>query len=314
MKYIKNLSTDPYFNSALEEYCLENISFDEDLFIIWRNESSVILGRHQNVFQEINYKFIQESRIPVVRRISGGGTVYHDLGNINFTFIFTNKKDEYVNYITHNQKIMEVLKLLGIKTRMSDRHDILYNGKKISGNAQRILRKRVLHHGTILFNTDLDILEKSIYIDKKNIYSKAIESVRSQVTNIKEYLNNKMDETEIIEYFYKILSNNYLDNEIILKKNDVENIENLVKEKFSKWEWNYGESPTFNYQNSLKINKNNWHLNLNVKNGIIQKCDVFKNSFMVPHRLVGLKYDIDSFSEFFRIISREEVYKLFFGQ
>ena len=313
MKYIRNDSINPYFNIAFEEYCLENIELNEDYFIIWQNGPSIIVGSHQNVFQEINPYFINHYNIPVVRRISGGGTVYHDLGNINFTFIFKNNK-EYINYVTHNEKIMEVLAKLGLKTTMSKRHDILYKSKKISGNAQRIHKNRVLHHGTLLFDADLEYLTQSLRSSMKSIQSKAIESVRSHVTNIKEELNQDMTASEFKEFIIKSISNDYQDEEIKLTDFDHNEIEKRVNDKFLSWQWNYGESPTFKFHNKTSASGNEWSVDIRVKDGLIEYCDLRKNNKPFSHHLIGTRYDIVYLCEKNNFLDRASLLNLFFGE
>lgn len=313
MKYIRNDSINPYFNVAFEEYCLENVALDEDYFIIWQNGPSIVIGNNQNVFQEINAYYVNKYNIPIVRRISGGGTVYHDLGNINFTFIFNNNWKNYINYIEHNEKIMEVLLSLGIETAMSKRHDILYKGKKISGNAQKINKKRVLHHGTILFDTDLNLLDKFLKVRMKSIESKAIESIRSEVTNIKNNLDVQLDTNEFKEYLIKSLSNNYKDEEIKIFDEDIINIEKNVNEKYLQWKWNYGESPTFTFKNSIGCNGHVWELDVKVKDGLIFDCKLLKDNENYNLNLVGYRYDITYLIGKIKFIEKEDIMNLFFG-
>lgn len=313
MKYIRNDSINPYFNIALEEYCFDEVAPDEDFFIIWQNGPSIILGSHQNVFQEINPHFVYQNNLPVVRRISGGGTVYHDLGNVNFTFIFNTGEGRLIDYVTHNEKIMEVLSTLGIETTMSKRHDILFEGKKISGNAQRVHKHRVLHHGTILFNTNLEKLENSLYFMKKSIQSKAIESVRSQVTNIRPALKHDMMVDEFREYLIKKLSNDYRDEEIRLNDQDINRIQERVCDKFLTWDWNFGESPKFSFQNLIHAEQDLWYVDLFVKNGLVDEIKLFRNNNPVEHNLKGVRYDMTYLLERVHFLKRRDASLLFFG-
>jgi lipoate-protein ligase A len=313
MRYVRNDSINPYFNSAFEEYCFENIAQNEDYFFIWQNGPSIIVGSHQNVLQEINPHVVYQNNLPVVRRISGGGTVYHDLGNINFTFVFTGEEGKMIDYSTHNFKIMKVLKRLGLETTMSDRHDILFNGKKISGNAQRVQKNRVLHHGTILFDTNLSKLQKSLHFKKKSIQSKAIPSVRSEVINIKKHLNRPIEVDEFREYLIKQLSQDYHDQEIILDDDDYKKIRESVSEKFLTWDWNFGESPKFSYQNLITIGEDLWYVDLNVKDGMINQCEVMKNNKKIKDYLIGVRYDINYLIENVNYLDKKYAMRLFFG-
>jgi len=311
MKFIRNNSLNPYFNIALEEYCLENKVNEENFFIIWRNKPSIVVGRHQNIFQEIDYEYIKKENILVVRRISGGGTVYHDLGNVNYTFIF-NRNDNDINYEIHNYKIMEALSILNINTSMSKRHDILLDDKKISGNAQRIHKKHVLHHGTILFDTDLVKLEKSLDVKNNAIYSKATKSVRSQVTNIKENMCEDMNTEEFQEHLIKILSNDYSDDEILLTDEDFFRINKKVNEKFMKWEWNYGESPKFTVNKHVDNDNDIWDVKIIVNNGLILECNLIKNGKEILYNLTGLRYEIDVLDANICGLTKNDIYCLFF--
>lgn len=291
MKFIRNAQTNPYWNMAFESYCFENIATEEDYFFIWKNEPSIVLGRHQNVFEEINPHFVYRTGLPLVRRISGGGAVYHDLGNINFTFIYTRKHNGKINYTKHNKMIQKALLELGIETSLSARHDILLNGMKISGNAQKIYKDRVLHHGTLLYKSDLKKLEGSLYTIKKNMRSKSTKSVRSQVTNICDQWEKKLSIKEFEEHLIGYLSNGYNDEEIYLNTGDKLKIERKANEIFCSWNWIYGESPPFCFKNEMVVNGVHWQLDLSVRKGYIEKALVYKNGTLEEVALRGLPYD-----------------------
>ena len=186
MLIINRPQTDPYFNIAAEEYLLKQM--DEDCFMVWQNEPSIIVGKHQNTLAEINYSFAKENNIPVVRRITGGGTVFHDLGNLNFTFISSGEKGKLVNFKKFTQPIIEVLNQMGIPARFEGKNDLRVNGLKISGNAEHVYKNKVLHHGTLLFSTDLNFLKKAIKSVPERFQDKAVQSVRSKVANITDFI------------------------------------------------------------------------------------------------------------------------------
>jgi lipoate-protein ligase A len=197
MLLIYNDKTNPYFNLAMEEYLLKN--FNEDLFILWRNESSVIVGKNQNTLSEINLEYIKENNIPVVRRQSGGGAVFHDLGNINFTFI-ANDNNSFSDFKRFTQPIIDLLKTLDINAEFSGRNDLLIDGKKFSGNAQYNYKNKVMHHGTLLFSSQIGDLSNALKVKPIKFEGKGIKSVKSRVTNISEHLKYDIDILEFKDF------------------------------------------------------------------------------------------------------------------
>jgi lipoate---protein ligase len=194
MLCINNLSTEPYFNMALEEHLLRN--FSANIFMLWRNNNAIVVGKHQNTLAEINLDFVKQQNIKVVRRLSGGGTVFHDLGNLNFTFIENGEGEELINFRKYTQPILDVLAQLGVEARFEGRNDLTINGLKFSGNAEHVFRKRTLHHGTLLFSSQISDLTQALNVDPEKFKDKAVKSVRSRVTNISDHLKVKMDVKE----------------------------------------------------------------------------------------------------------------------
>ena len=239
MHCIINNNTDPYFNIASEEYFLKNFSWD--CFLLYRNSPCVIIGKHQNTFSEINYEFVRENNIKVVRRLSGGGAVYHDLGNLNFTFIMNGKYGELVDFKKYTRPIIEVLKSLSVVAKFEGHNSLTVNGRKISGNAEHISKTRVLHHGTLLFSSNIEVLTSTLKIDPSKYDDKAVKSVRSQVTNISDHLKTDLN---IIEFRDKILDyilSNFPDASLYeLTEQDEEKIRELVEKKYSDRNWNFG--------------------------------------------------------------------------
>lgn len=230
MLFIQNDNTNPYFNLALEEYLLKE--FDEDCFMLWQNEPCVVIGRNQNPLAEINQEFIKKNNIKVAKRLSGGGAVYHDLGNLNFTFIINDKQNDLRNYRKFTAPIIEVLSELGVKAELSERNDLLINGLKFSGNAQYKHKNRLLHHGTILFSSNLNNVRTALKADN-SIKERWVKSVPSPITNVQEYLkcdlnidNLKM----IIQKNIKITQENF--SNYTLTVTDIEKINKFVKEKY----------------------------------------------------------------------------------
>jgi lipoate---protein ligase len=274
MLIIENNSIDPYFNIATEEYLLKN--FTDDFFILYQNTPSVIVGKHQNTLAEINYHYIKENKIPVVRRLSGGGTVYHDLGNLNFTFIKNAGNDKnLVDFKRFTEPIIQVLKQLGVDACFEGHNDIRVNGLKISGNAEHVFKRRVLHHGTLLFSSDLNILNESIKVPLIRYADKAVKSVRSTVTNIKDYLTEQISTDEfksmIIQY---IKSSNQDTVSYSLNSTDIDSIQKLVTEKYSTWEWNFGYSPDYHLSNKIKIDNQDVAFLISVEKGSIKSVQI----------------------------------------
>ena len=190
MKYIRLNTTDPYYNLALEEYLFKNA--DDDVFILWQNEPSVIAGKNQNVYAEVDLEYAKTHGIHVCRRITGGGAVYHDLGNVNYTFISANGSGKMLDFEYFSRPIRNAVGRLGVASRMSDRNDIECEGGKFSGNAQHAEGGRILHHGTLLFDTDFNVLEAVLKVDKEKLDYRAVKSCRSRVVNLASLVSQKI--------------------------------------------------------------------------------------------------------------------------
>ena len=193
MLYINNTSNDPYFNMALDEYVVKHLDPSNDYFYFYINRPTVVIGRNQNTIEEVNLDYVKEHDIIVVRRMSGGGAVYHDMGNINFSFVVDYRKEDFNSMERFAKAIVKALSKFGIMAEFTGRNDITIDRKKFSGNAQYVTRNRILHHGTLLFDSDLSVLSKALNVKPEKIKSKGIKSVKSRVTNIKSiYLIKKL--------------------------------------------------------------------------------------------------------------------------
>ena len=278
MLCIRRNETDPYFNLAAEEYVLHQ--FNDDCFMLWRNGPSVIVGKHQNTLAEINYDFITKNHIKVVRRISGGGTVFHDLGNINFTFIKNGDPGKLVDFRKFTQPIIDVLATLGIEARFEGRNDLTIGGRKFSGNAEHVFKNRVLHHGTMLYEAKMNDLTNALNVDPDKFKDKAIKSVRSRVTNISEHLKSPLDIQDFITLVMNHILSTHHDAKLYqFSEQDRIGIEELVKRKYSTWEWNFGYSPKYNFRKSVRTNGGKVEFNFDVQNGIIQQAIIYGDFF-----------------------------------
>ena len=237
--YIEVSTTDPAFNLALEEYVFEKMPRDREYFLTWRNDNAIIVGRHQNTAAEINEEFVKEKNIKVVRRLSGGGAVYHDLGNLNFTFIVDAQPGQKVDLRKFCQPIADTLCTLGANATVDGRNDILIDGMKVSGNAQYVRQGRVMHHGTILFDSDMSVLGQALRPDPAKAQAKGVKSVRSRVTNVRPCLNQDMTLEEFRTALASALMTGGFE-KYELSAADISAIEEIKKQRYATREWNYG--------------------------------------------------------------------------
>ena len=270
---INQPNTDPYFNLAAEEYFLKN--FQDDFFMLWRSQPTVVVGKHQNALAEINHEFVRNHQIPVARRLSGGGTVFHDLGNLNFTFIRNIEKIHEVNFKVFTFPILKALKTLAIDAYTTGRNDLQIDGKKISGNAEHVHRNRVLHHGTLLFNSQLDALKGALKVDLSKFEDKAVQSNRSEVTNIATYLTEPMRVEDFGNLLFSEISKQISGSRIFTPTEaDLAAIQKLSDEKYRTWEWIYGYSPRYRFTNKLETPKGEILISLLVEKGLLVEVSI----------------------------------------
>ncbi len=297
MLCIQNNSTDPYFNLATEEYLLRN--FKENCFMLWRNKPSIIVGKHQNALAEINYQYVKENNIDVIRRLSGGGTVFHDLGNLNFTFIQSLASNEnLVDFKRYIKPIVSVLNQLGVNAIHEGRNDIMIEGRKVSGNAEHVFKNRVLHHGTLLFSSQISDLSKALKVNPLLYNDKGVKSVKSRVTNINKYL---LVEISVLDFQNKILD--YMSHtesnfeSYFLSKSDIDHINKLVNDKYKTWNWNFGYSPKYTFEKSLKIGGSNTQIVMTIEKGIVKEIsfssddEVKFDGSILEQKLIGLIHE-----------------------
>lgn len=300
MLFVENEpNKDPRINLAIEEYLIKSIAPKEEILMFYINKPSIIVGRNQNTIQEINVDYVQEHDIIVVRRLSGGGAVYHDLGNLNFSFIAPNSPGNFHNFRKFTQPVIKVLMKMGVPAELSGRNDILADGKKISGNAQYVSGPRMVSHGTLLWNTDLSVVGEALLVKQAKIESKGIKSVRSRVANITEYLPE--NPPDIMTFRQMIIdgvnSENPLE-EYVLTDTDWENIHQLSKERYQTWEWNFGKSPAFDIQREIRYGGGCVEAWLDVtRGGIINQVKFYGDFFgqrdvaELEAALVGCRYE-----------------------
>ncbi len=286
---IKNNIQNPYFNLAIEEYMLKNKQ--EDVFMLWQNEPTVVVGKHQNAYAEINHDYLDQKNIKIARRLSGGGTVYHDLGNINFTYIMTGKHGRMVDFAKYTDDILQVLHEMNVPAIRNKRNDLIINNKKISGNAEHVFKNRVLHHGTLLFNSELDVLNKAIQVAEKTYIDKAVQSVRSKVANISEYTDNQIDIHIFYDKVFDFILSKYPHAQLYtLSGEEIKQIKKLEQEKYSTWHWIFGYSPKYELVKTIKQADKYLDLRLNIKKGIIEDVDIKGN--MLNKQLISKLSDV----------------------
>lgn len=297
--------TDPRINLAIEEYVLKNMDIEKDDFLLFYiNQPSIIIGKNQNTIEEINTDYVEANNVLVVRRLSGGGAVYHDLNNLNFSFLTKDDGNSFSNYKKFTQPVVDALAKLGVNSELSGRNDILAEGKKVSGNAQYSTRGRMFSHGTLMFDLDIDAVVNSLKVKQDKIESKGIKSVRSRVANIIDFLPEKIT---VEQFRMEILKSIFGGEENIqyyeLTEEDWANIHEISKERYQLWEWNYGKSPRFNIQKTKRFPSGSIDIRLEVNKGIIEDVTIFGDFFgvgdveEVAQRLIGTKYERTAIAE-----------------
>jgi lipoate---protein ligase len=273
IRCIQRQETDPYFNLAAEEFLLKSAT--SDMFMTWRNLPSVVIGKHQNAFREINHNYTSINKLPVIRRITGGGTVYHDPGNVNYSFIYTGRKDNLIDFRTFTEPVILFLQSIGLKASFEGKNNITVDGFKVSGNSAHLYKNKVLHHGTLLFSTDLAKLELAIASREELYRDKAVRSIRSKVANVSDLMMNSMDVEEFIVRFREFIFNYFSDYyEDRLHPDEIISIRKLADEKYRDYKWNYGYSPDFEFYEYWNSTEQNYTIRLSVKEGIIRKAEL----------------------------------------
>ncbi len=300
MLFIDNKGiTNPRINLAIEEYVLKNSNIDQSSYLLFYiNEPSIIIGKNQNTIEEINTDYVEQNGIHVVRRLSGGGAVYHDLGNLNFSFITKDDGDSFHNFRKFTEPVTSALRELGVNAELSGRNDLVVEGRKISGNAQFSTRGRMFSHGTLLFDSEIESIVSALKVRKDKIESKGIKSIRSRVANISEFLTGNLTIDDFkLRLLQSIFGQGVEIPEYRLTEDDWEKIHHLSKERYQNWDWNYGKSPKFNLQHSNRFPVGQIDIRLEVNKGKIESCKIFGDFFGVgdvgeiEERLKGIQYE-----------------------
>ncbi|NTW42862.1 MAG: lipoate--protein ligase [Anaerolineaceae bacterium] len=295
--------TDARINLAIEEHLLRNYMIDEEILLFYINGPSIIIGRNQNTIEEINQQYVEEHNIHVVRRLSGGGAVYHDLGNLNFSFISNSGHENIQNFKKFTAPVVKVLNEMGVPAELGGRNDILVEGRKVSGNAQYISGNRMVSHGTLLFNSDLSVVSESLNVKANKIESKGIKSIRSRVANISEFMPEQMD---IFTFREKVKNGILAENqntEYRLSDDDWISINQISQDRYQKWEWNFGRSPQFNVQKTERFPIGEIDARIEVESGVIREIRFFGDYLglsdvgEIEKRLVGSLFKKDSIED-----------------
>jgi lipoate-protein ligase A len=283
MLRIINPSDDPYFNMAMEDYLVHTADITEDIFMLWQNRPTVVVGRHQNSSAEINLPYVRENNIAVVRRLSGGGAVYHDQGNLNFTFV-SRIQGRGFDFAAFTMPVIEVLRQLGVAAEYAGRNDIVIAGRKFSGNAQYRFKDRLMHHGTILWDSNLEDVAQALQPDECKTVARGIASVRSRVTNISEHLPRFMtlkDFTQLLaEHLFRHSGEK---REREFSGQELNAIGELRAKKYSTWEWNYGQSPQYTQRRKAQFPWGSMEAFLLVEQGKVAQCRYCGDFFNIGH-------------------------------
>ncbi|AEN91507.1 MULTISPECIES: lipoate--protein ligase [Priestia] len=329
MLFIDNQKNyDPRINLAIEEYALKHLDINETYLLFYINEPSIIIGKNQNTIEEINTKYVEDQQIHVVRRLSGGGAVYHDKGNLNFSFITKDDGNSFHNFKKFTEPVVEALKKLGVNAELSGRNDLMAEGRKISGNAQFSTKGRMFSHGTLLFDSEIENVVSALKVKKDKIESKGIKSIRNRVANISEFLEQKVTVEEFREMLLRYIFDGEENiTEYKLTEKDWEKIHQISKERYQSWDWNYGKSPKFNLQHSHRFPVGQIDVRLEVNKGKIDACTIYGDFFgvgdvqEVQGKLTGVRYEKASIEQaledidiphYFGNITKEEFVELIY--
>ena len=327
MNYFISHSDDPFFNIATEEFLLKE--YDADFFFLYINSPALIVGKHQNTLAEINFDKVTDQKIPVIRRLSGGGTVFHDNGNLNYCFIRRGEKGKLVDFKRYCSPIIECLTKLGVAAKFEGKSDLTIGGKKFSGNASHVYKNKVMQHGTMLFLSDLKRLNELLKVNPLKFKDRGVRSIRSRVTNISEHLPYKLSIAEFAKKIIETVQELYPDSQkFALNAADRNTITRLSEEKYNNWEWNFGYSPSYQFEKTCSFTGGKMlEIEMKIEKGNIQfiqisgNCIVDNMKDMLYKQFYNQKHDKSTIKQllnninlqlYFKEISKSEFMQLFF--
>ena len=327
MRYINYFNQDAYTNIAMDAWLLRNLKLNEPIFALWQNKRAIIVGENQNTFSEVNEDYVKAHDIQVVRRVSGGGAVYHDLGNICFTFFVPVASSAKVDFHQFVKPMADALESLCIRFSLYGSNYLEIAGKKVSGNAQRYAGGYLMHHGTLLWDTDVDAMVRALNVADEKFISKAAKSVRARVGNIKDYAPTDLTIDQFISQLTYYLSNQGKDQEYKLSQEQKSAILALRDNQFATWDWNYGKSPEFMYNNHAKYTGGSIDVHIDAVAGKITDIN-FTGDFLgvrdwreIKAQFIGIPFTRDAIREvlarnadgqYFGSITQDELLTTFF--
>ncbi|MHC6180621.1 lipoate--protein ligase [Clostridium sp. JNZ X4-2] len=298
MLFIEHYNTNPYINHAIEEYVMN--MFHEECFMLWRNRPCILIGKNQNTMAEINADYVKKRNLPVVRRMSGGGAIFNDLGTLNFTFIAAADDNTFADFGRFTEPIIRALKNLHIGVELSGRNDLLINGRKFCGNSQCRHGNKILHHGSILFSVDMKNLNGSLNASSIKFSDKSVKSVKSRVVNLNQYIKDPMTIIDFKNFLIKSIMEEHKCMKVYrFSTDDWKEIKRISDSKYASWQWNYGNFKKFNYSNEKKFKGGIVQADINVYKGVIDYIRFFGDFFSkreigeFEKRFIGVRYDKD---------------------